>query len=132
MGPSLMETLFGTENYTLAKTLLDAAELRHQALSSNLANAETPGYRRVDLSVDFEKELQQAVRKGGGAEAIAQVRPSIEHDPSAQAMRADGNNVSIENELLQINRNTMEYEYLSRYVSDSIKGLKRAITGRNI
>ncbi len=127
-----METLFNTENYTLAKTLLDAAELRHQALASNLANAETPGYQRVDLAVDFERQLQRAVGKGQGAEALSQLKPSVERDPSAAAVRPDGNNVSIENELLQINRNTMEYEYLSKYVSDSLKGLKRAITGRSI
>ncbi|MGF1483006.1 MAG: flagellar basal body rod protein FlgB [Opitutales bacterium] len=125
-----METLFSTENYSVAKTLLDAAELRHQALASNLANAETPGYQRVDLAVDFEAKLRQAVERREGSRAMEQLQPVLERDVQARSQRADGNNVSIEHEMQQINRNTMEFEFLSRYVSDSLKGLKRAITGR--
>jgi flagellar basal-body rod protein FlgB len=125
-----MESVFGSENYALAKTLLDATELRHRALASNLANAETPGYKRVDLSKDFAAQLDSALRSGGGARAIGQVAASLERDSEAKAVRPDGNNVAMESEMLQLNRNAMEYEFLTRYVSSNLSGLKRAITGR--
>ncbi len=127
----MIEGLFGQENYLLAKTLLDASSIRHQALAGNLANVETPGYRRVDLSVGFEQELAAAVESGDFS-AVATLKPALVEDPDAVAVRPDGNNVQLERELLEINRNALHYEFFTQYLSGSIKQLKTAISGRNI
>jgi flagellar basal-body rod protein FlgB len=46
-------------------------------------------------------------------------------------MRPDGNTVELEHELLAMNRNAVEYDYLSEVVSNNLKQLKLAISGRN-
>ena len=51
----MIENLYSANNYILSKKMLDASHIRHEALSNNIANAETPGYKRRDLPVTFEK-----------------------------------------------------------------------------
>ncbi len=124
----MIEGLFGSENYQVAKKMLDAAHLRQRALAANLANVNTPGYQRVDVSADFEAKLNAAARTGDMRQ-VNNMQPSLSLDLTATSTRADGNNVSLDGELLEINKNAMAYEYLSGRVGGSIKQLKVAITG---
>ena len=57
----MIEALFNQPNLLAAKRLLDVTAARHEAIASNLANIETPNYRRVDVAPSFERELQSAV-----------------------------------------------------------------------
>ena len=57
----LLDNLYTQENYLISKKLLDATHLRHEALSNNLANVETPGFKRRDLPKTFAVELRRAV-----------------------------------------------------------------------
>jgi flagellar basal-body rod protein FlgB len=125
----MIEQLLGSENYELAKKLLDASALRHEALATNLANIETPGFKRVDLASDFVQQLE-SLSETAGTEEINQLNPILAEDPTAQAVRPDGNNVQLDRELLEMNRNAVEYEFLTQYASGSIKRLQTAITGQ--
>ena len=55
----MLEAIYARESYVALKKTLDAAVLRHQAIASNLANLETPNYKRIDISPDFEARLQK-------------------------------------------------------------------------
>ena len=125
----MIDQLLGHQNYQLAKQLLDAASLRHEALATNIANLETPGFKRLDLSPDFARQLEKLAASGPTAEPI-QLRPTVVEDPNARAVRPDGNSVELDRELIEMNRNSLEYEFLTQFASDSIKRLKTAITGR--
>jgi len=125
----MIEGVAISENYTMAKHLIDAAMLRHQALSSNIANLQTPGYKRVDLEVDFEAKLAEQVKAG---QWNSLERPQIVQDKTAQVVRADGNNVALEEELMQINQNSLNYEFLAQYISSTKTSIKTAITGRTV
>jgi flagellar basal-body rod protein FlgB len=46
-------------------------------------------------------------------------------------MRPDGNTVEIERELLAMNNNAVQHEYLAELISGNLKQLKMAITGRS-
>jgi flagellar basal-body rod protein FlgB len=123
----MIDPIFQTDNYQLARNLLDAAVLRQDAIASNIANAETPGYRRVDVAPDFAQQLRASARNGTlGTQGVT---PHLAVDPSARSMRPDGNTVEIEKELLSLNRNSVEFDYLSEIVSSNLKQLKLAITG---
>lgn len=125
----MIEALFSNDNYQVARQLLDASTLRHQAIASNIANAETPGYKRVDLAPDFQAQLRAAVEHGEmGSRPLA---PKLVEDASARAMRPDGNNVEIEKELLELARNGTEHGFLTQVVSGNLRSLRVAITGRN-
>jgi flagellar basal-body rod protein FlgB len=58
------------------------------------------------------------------------IAPSLIEDAHARSQRPDGNTVEIEKELLEMNRNGIDHEFLTELVSRSIKQLKLAITGR--
>ena len=122
----MIESLFNGANYQASKQLLDAAVVRQSALASNIANIETPGYKRVDLPKDFNQQLANSLRNGSAAPTA-----KIIEDASATGRSKNGNNVELEKELIAMNKNGAEYEVLTEFVSGSIKQLKTAITGRN-
>jgi flagellar basal-body rod protein FlgB len=127
----MIDPIFQSDNYQLARKLLDAAALRQEAIASNVANAETPGYRRVDLAPNFAEQLRACVANGAPTGALENLRPTLAEDAHARSLRPDGNTVEIEKELLTMNQNSMDYEFLTEVVSRDIKQLKMAITGRS-
>lgn len=125
----MIDGLFNQTNYVAAKKMLDATALRQEAIASNLANLETPRYKRVDVGPDFAAELQQAVASKD-AGRIAGVQPQLAVDSSAVPVRKDGNTVQLETELLKLNQNFMEHQLETQLVSGALLKLRLAITGR--
>ena len=92
---------------------LDATHLRHEALSNNLANVETPGFKRRDLPKEFAVELRRAVdRKDFRRVKGLLPRSAEDRQPNPQDGRKGA--VQLDEELLAMNRNALNYEYLSR------------------
>src|SRR5688572_6025675 len=125
----MIDPIFQTDNYQAARKLLDAAVLRHEAIATNVANAETPGFRRLDISPDFATQLRSRMAAGALGSTADSIRPQLTEDQTARSIRPDGNTVEIERELMLLNRNAVEHEFLSDIVSNNIKHLKLAITG---
>ena len=125
----MVDPVFQSGTYAMARKLLDAAALRQEAIAANIANAETPGYRRLDVSADFADRLKASFQHGE-MDRAAELKPKLVEDTHARTVRPDGNTVEIEHELLAMNKNAAEYEYLTEIVSKNIKQLKLAITGR--
>ena len=126
----MVNAIFNQSNYAAAKAMLDTTVLRHEAISSNLANLETPNYRRVDIAPSFQSELRQAMTSGD-SDRLGSLRPSLAVDLSSVASNRDGNTVQLENELLQLNQNAMEHALETQLVSGSLMRLRMAITGRS-
>lgn len=123
----MLEPIPQTDNYELAQKLLDAAVVRQQAIATNIANAETPGFHRLDLDPDFARQLQAHV--AAGDLATTKLAPALVEDPSARSVRPDGNTVELDRELVAMDRNAMDYDYLSEVVTYNLKQLRVAITG---
>lgn len=126
----MIDPIFQSDNYVLARKLLDATLLRHEAIATNVANAPTPGYRRLDVSGDFASQLRARVAAGDLKEGVASLQPRLVEDQTARSVRPDGNTVEIGRELLQMNRNMVEHEFLSEIVTSNLKQLRLAISGR--
>ena len=130
----MIDPVFQPDNYQLARKLLDASVLRQEAIASNIANAETPGYRRLDVATDFATTLRARFEAdaapGGVRRPLEDVAPRLAEDPHARTVRPDGNTIELESELLAMSRNAVEYDFLTDVVSRHIKQLKLAITGR--
>ncbi|HEY4300137.1 MAG TPA: flagellar basal body rod protein FlgB [Candidatus Didemnitutus sp.] len=127
----MIDPIFQSDTYALSRKLLDAAALRQEAIAANVANAETPGYRRVDLAPDFASQLKAQLANGTLDANDDSLKPTLAADPNARSVRPDGNSVEIEHELLAMNKNSVDYDYLSEVVSTNIKQLRMAITGRS-
>lgn len=103
--------------------LMEAVQLRHKVISQNLANVNTPGYRRLD--VEFEQQFADAISSGSGP-VPGQISPQIVEDNSA-ALRADGNNVDVDKELGQLNKNSLLFQMYSQLLSSQFDSMRDAI-----
>src|SRR3954470_24988014 len=100
--------LFDTTQAALEGVIAGTTQ-RHQALAANLANANTPGYQRVD--VDFHSTLSAALAQGAGADASLQSATfSPTQDLSSGAVQADGNTVDPDSESAKLAQNALEQE----------------------
>jgi flagellar basal-body rod protein FlgB len=113
--------LFDTTQIGLERALAGAS-LRQQAIAQNIANVNTPGYRRQD--VDFQSALHAAWEQG--TSSVERVSPAVQTDQSA-VMRADGSSVDIDNEAASQAENGLQYEAVTSVMKTRIAILKSAI-----
>jgi flagellar basal-body rod protein FlgB len=101
---------------------ISGANLRQSVLANNLANAETPGFRRMD--VDFHSALAQAM---GSADSATIEATTFSAQQDAQTMRADGNGVDIDTESAAMAKNGLEYEALLSVAKARIQIVRSAM-----
>ena len=108
----------------------DAAWQRNEAISNNIANVDTPGYKRQDVA--FESVLQQALgnnRYESMDDKVANVnlsrlRGRAYVDYANYSYRLDGNNVDIENENVMLAENHLKYQGLISSINQDFTTLK--------
>ena len=125
----MLEAIFSHSNYLATQKMMDATILRHSAIASNLANLETPNYKRIDIAPSFRAELNKAIAEKSPSK-IRNLRPVIEEDLTALASNRDGNSVQLDRELLEMNQNYLSYSLQTRMINGTFSKLKLAITGR--
>lgn len=125
----MIDALFSQANYAAVKKMLDATALRHEAIASNLAHVEAPGYQRLDVNPSFTAELKQAMGAQNAA-AVEGLQPSLAVDATAMANSKDGNTVQLEKELISMNQNTVAHALETQLVTGQLLRLRLAITGR--
>ena len=117
---------FTGPNTELLSRMLAASEMRYRVFASNLANANTPGYRRQ--VVGFEDALQKAIEDG--SPKAATLEPIVRTDEESPA-RPDGNNVSLELEINGMRENRLLYETYATILQNHFAILEHAIKGGN-
>ena len=113
-----------------------ASSLRHKVLSNNIANVNTPKFKRSDVS--FEGYLQSSMADNG--KKLPLVRTNEKHlnasngftalsvdTQSAYSVRTDGNNVDIDSEMAEMAKNTIYYDAVTQQLSRYYSGIKNAI-----
>ncbi len=126
----MIDALFNQPGFIVANKSLDAVELRQQAIANNIANLETPGYKRMDLAPTFETALKQAI-DSGDPQQLAALKPTLAVDTSAVSSSLDGNTVHLENELMQMNQNSVAHSLETQLVSGMLQRMQMAITGKD-
>lgn len=126
----MIEAIFNQPNYLAAKKTLDAVALRQEAIANNIANLETPGYKRMDIAPAFQAELERAI-SAGDPQQISNLKPTLAADPNAVASSRDGNTVHLEQELMQMNQNAVTHTLETQLVSSMLQRMRMAITGRS-
>jgi flagellar basal-body rod protein FlgB len=104
---------------------LEGAGLRQQVLANNLANANTAGFKRSD--VDFQSSLSAAL--DSGSEAGLDNLSFQPQTDSASALRADGNNVDVDQETSSLTENAVAYEAMLEVARSRMQMLKTAMGG---
>jgi flagellar basal-body rod protein FlgB len=113
--------------YPAMEDRMDWAARRHQALSNNIANIDTPGFRAKDVS--FSEQLQLLQVHTTSPKHIA----PIGMDSRMQQFEAPGNpdlkdnNVDLDHEMAEITKNGLQYVAMIQFVSQKLKTLRSAI-----
>ena len=110
----------------LLESGIRAEETRQRTIASNIANLETPGYRRLD--VRFEELLTKALRSPHAAEA-GDVEPEV-FEPTSTPIKANGNNVSMEMEIGAMLKNASRQTAFIRLLRKKFSQIENAITIR--
>jgi flagellar basal-body rod protein FlgB len=96
---------------------MDLVSMRQKLVASNIANADTPGYKTQDL--DFQASFQAAL-KGDAPRAV---------EVSGLAVRNDGNNVDLDREARSLAENALRFSIASNLMHTSINQVREAIGG---
>jgi flagellar basal-body rod protein FlgB len=106
--PGTSMELFDTTQIGLERALSGAAR-RQSAIATNIANVNTPGYQRQDVS--FESQLQTAFAAQDRSR-VESVAPAVGIDRAAP-VRADGGTVDIDTEAAAQAKNGLTYEAIA-------------------
>jgi flagellar basal-body rod protein FlgB len=118
--------LFDTTQLALERAI-SGASTRQEALAANIANADTPGYRRVD--VDFHGALAAAMGSSDRRSSLERTGFSPTVDKSVGATRADGSTVDMDSEQAKMAANALEQQAAVQVAAARIQILKFAIGG---
>ncbi|MGZ5278296.1 MAG: flagellar basal body rod protein FlgB [Pseudobdellovibrionaceae bacterium] len=133
-----MSQLFDKTTSALGTTL-NMRLMKQNLISSNIANAETPGYHAKKL--DFEQALSRALDIDGlrgmstssdahfvvGGGSMQGVRPDIYENPEG-AINNDGNTVDLEKEMSNLTENSIMYKAALQLINKKMAALRYAIT----
>ena len=129
-----------SETFSILEKSLDLRSKRHQVLSANIANMDTPNYKAFELVI--EDELKKPPGHTGGIklartdERHLPISPGSRDDvklsqakPPEFTLRGDGNTVDIDKTMGDLAENTLLYKTLAQLISKKFLGLKNVIQG---
>ena len=127
------------QHFAFLSKAMDLRTQRHQVLASNIANADTPGYKARDF--DFQSAMQSALGARTGAAGASLATTSAGHlggngmtGSGALQFRkesqsaADGNTVDMDVERSQITDNALQYQILTQLINNKFQGLRSALS----
>ncbi|MBW7454059.1 flagellar basal body rod protein FlgB [Paenibacillus sepulcri] len=133
--------LLNSPGFNRLQGAISAAEMRQRVLSDNVANSDTPEYKRSDVS--FEELLDQSL--SNGTPALAGRRTNARHIPIGSSssvpaprvvtdensvMNNNSNNVDIDREMSILAENQLSYNFYIQQVNHDVKMMRTAIEGR--
>ncbi|MBO7747902.1 flagellar basal body rod protein FlgB [Paenibacillus sp. MWE-103] len=136
-----MNLLNGPE-FSRLQGALNASEMRQRVINNNIANVDTPKFKRSDVM--FEDLLEQSM--GSGTPQLSGKRTDPRHitiGPSAavpetqvmtdetSVMNNDVNNVDIDREMSLLAKNQLNYNFYVQQISHDVKMMRIGIQGRS-
>ena len=131
--------IFDSAPINLLEKALVGSSLRHKVITNNIANINTPGYKKMDVS--FEEELAAAADASEGRQTLARTHPNHLLPGSANSrpnrirtidntsLRSDGNNVDIDAEMAAMTKNNIFYNTVAQRIGGYYNNIKLAIKG---
>ncbi len=112
--------MLGPQTLLLAR-YMDLLSVRQKVTGTNIANADTPGYKTRDIHFDIE--LARALQ---GVDA-AEPGPLEVHQVGGLAVKNDGNDVSLDREMERLPESVIRYGLASLLVRGNISAVRNAI-----
>jgi flagellar basal-body rod protein FlgB len=103
-----------------AEHYMNLLSAREKLIASNIANADTPGYRTRDI--DFEAEYRRALHQGSPA-----AQPSATVDVPGLRLKNDGNNVSLDREMRMLSETALRFNIATNFARSEMRQIRLAI-----
>lgn len=126
-------------NMDLLGKVLDLRSAKQKVISSNIANAETPGYAPAHF--EFEQELRQALNKNGfhlvtdnpnhipsSTTSLDTVSGKVVRDPDKTGI-GDKNGVNVDQEMVSLSENELMYEAAAKILNKKLTLLAYVVQG---
>lgn len=135
----MFNRIFDSAPINLLEKALAGSSLRHKVISNNIANINTPGYKRKEVS--FEDELATAAEAGEHRQGMTRTHPGhllpVTGKPEMNrirtidttSLRTDGNNVDIDAEMAAMTKNNIFYNTVAQRINGYYTNIKSAIKG---
>ena len=94
---------------------MDLLAARQKMVASNIANADTPGYKTKDIDFQFEFI------------SLAQDAPPNVVEPAGLLVKSDGNNVSMDREARLLSENALRFNVATNLMKSELKTINNAI-----
>ncbi|AQS59827.1 flagellar basal body rod protein FlgB [Desulforamulus ferrireducens] len=129
--------IFDSPMFTILQKGLDATSLRQRVIANNVANINTPGFKKSYVS--FEDQLKAVIKNEGGTlkgthakhigTASGPLIPEVKQVKDT-TMRYDGNNVDVDEEMVNLAATTIQYDVIAQGLIDQFNILGIVIGGR--
>jgi len=97
---------------------MNLLSVRQKLVSSNIANADTPGYHTQDIDFRAEFALQMQGQEGLGPQTV---------EPAGLQVKADGNNVSLDRETRLLAENALRFSVATSLARSQLHAIQSAI-----
>jgi flagellar basal-body rod protein FlgB len=104
---------------SMLEKMMAVASYRHKLLASNVANADTPGYRAKDIS--FQTELNRAISGSQGSYNVYETMPTM--------LSRDGNSVNLDVEMTKMAETHLLYNSAAQILAMKIRMMKDVAKG---
>ncbi len=118
----MIQGLYGKSN--IMEKALNVSQTRNDTISQNIANVDTPNYKRKDVT--FEQYFTDSLNNTN-IDSDDNFQPTIIEDKSDNKMRIDGNNVDIDSEMSYLAKNTIKYNALVQLINSNFSKIKNVI-----
>lgn len=133
----MLKSMLSSPQVTILEKAISAASLRHKVISNNIANINTPGFKRSDAV--FEENLRQALENNKKGlplvttherhlgKPVANDSFTRIHTIRENSYRTDGNNVDIDVEMANMAKNSIYHDATVQQISRHFSAVKSAI-----
>ena len=116
---------------TLLEKMLDVSSIKHKVIANNIANVNTPGYKKMEVS--FADQLEKALNESSMNKFdTLQPKIVISKEDTSETARNDGNNVDMDKEVSSLVKNTLTYSIYTQLLAKKYEGIKSAIEGSRV
>ena len=136
----MLEQIMNSSNFDYLSRGMSAANLRQEVISNNIANVNTPHFKRS--AVNFEDLLAQELHLDDDGRRLDIVRTHDRHLPipihgkvnavveedQTTTMRVDDNNVDIDIEMAALSKNQLYYNAMATQLGGFMTRMKNVIT----
>lgn len=115
----------------MLEKMLDVSAIKHKVIANNIANINTPGYKRMEVS--FADQLEKVI-KNTSMNKLDTLQPKVviaEKDRN-ETVRNDGNNVDMDKEISSLLKNTLSYNTYSQLLAKKMELVKSAIENSRV